>query len=98
MDTGWFRHGNTTAATFALAAELVGAGARPEVLHDRLFEDNSLPRLKLLGLVLDRLQQIGDNRIAYTEIRRDDYAATGTTPPDSEDLVTYTRSLAGVHG
>src|SRR5262245_6214381 len=26
MDTGWFRHGNTTPATFALAAELVRHG------------------------------------------------------------------------
>ena len=28
MDTGWFRHSNTTPATFALASELVAAGAR----------------------------------------------------------------------
>ena len=42
------------------------------------------------------LRLIGDNRIAYTEIRRGDYEATGATPPDSEDLVNYPRSLAGV--
>ncbi len=28
-DTGWFRHPNTTPATFALAAELTAAGANP---------------------------------------------------------------------
>jgi phosphoesterase RecJ-like protein len=96
MDTGWFRHSNTTPATFALASELTRAGARPEHLYDLLFERNSLPRLKLMGLVLDRLQVVGDNRVAYTEIRRDDYAATGASPQDSEDLVNFTRSLAGV--
>ncbi len=56
MDTGWFRHSNTSAATFTLASELVRAGARPNFIHDQLFENNPLPRLKLTGLVLERLQ------------------------------------------
>jgi phosphoesterase RecJ-like protein len=34
--------------------------------------------------------------VAYTEIRRSDYEATGATPQDTEDMVNYTRSLAGV--
>jgi phosphoesterase RecJ-like protein len=96
MDTGWFRHSNATAATFALAEQLVGAGARLTPLYERLFEDNSLPRLKLLGLVLDRLQVTYEGQVAYTEIRRTDYEATGALPQDTEDLVNYTRSLAGV--
>lgn len=96
MDTGWFRHSNTTPATFTLASELTRAGARPDHLYDLLFERNTLPRLKLMGLVLDRLQRIGNNRVAYTEIRRDDYVATGASPQDSEDLVNFTRSLVGV--
>src|SRR4029077_8422620 len=29
MDTGWFRHSNTTAPTFDLMAKLTRAGARP---------------------------------------------------------------------
>jgi phosphoesterase RecJ-like protein len=96
MDTGWFRHSNTTAATFDLAEKLVQAGARPEVLYERLFEDNTLPRLRLTGLVLERLQMTQGGRVAYTDIRRQDYETTGATPQDSEDLVNYTRSLAGV--
>jgi bifunctional oligoribonuclease and PAP phosphatase NrnA len=96
MDTGWFRHSNTSAATFALAGKLVAAGARPEVLYDLLFEQNTLGRLKLTGLVLDRLQVTCQGLVAYTEICRGDYEATGATPADSEDLVNFTRSLAGV--
>jgi phosphoesterase RecJ-like protein len=55
-----------------------------------------LPRLRLTGLVLDRLQTAENGRIAYTEIRKSDYAATGAVPQDTEDLVNFTRSLAGV--
>lgn len=96
MDTGWFRHGNTTPATFALAGDLTHAGARPDVLYDLLFEQNTLPRLKLTGLMLDRLQMACDGRVACTEIHRGDYEATGAVPQDSEDLVNFPRSLAGV--
>lgn len=96
MDTGWFRHTNTTPATFTLAADLVRAGARPTEAYESLFERSTLGRLKLMGLVLARLQTAHNGRVAYTEIRRDDYAATGATPQDSEDLVNYTRSLSGV--
>jgi phosphoesterase RecJ-like protein len=96
MDTGWFRHSNTGPATLTLAADLMRQGARPEILYQQLFEQNTLPRLKLTGLVLDRLQLIGHNQVAYTEIRRADYPATGALPSDSEDLVNYTLSVAGV--
>jgi phosphoesterase RecJ-like protein len=96
MDTGWFRHNNTTPSTFTLAAQLEAAGARPTEAYECLFEQNTLGRLRLTGLVLDRLRLAHGGRIAYTEIRRDDYEATGAMPQDSEDLINYTRSIAGV--
>jgi phosphoesterase RecJ-like protein len=96
MDTGWFRHSNTTPRTFLLASELVSAGARPDELYERLFEDNRLPRMKLLGLVLDRLRIAHDGQVAYSDIRLGDYATTGAMPQDTEDMVNFTRSLAGV--
>lgn len=96
MDTGWFRHNNTSSATFTLAADLVRAGARATEAYKCLFEQNTLSRLKLMGLVLARLQVTNSGRVAYTEIHRNDYASTGATPQDSEDLINYTRSLSGV--
>jgi phosphoesterase RecJ-like protein len=96
MDTGWFRHGNTSPATFTLAALLEQAGARPTEAYERLFEQNTLGRLKLAGLVLGRLQTAHQGRLAHTEIRHGDYEITGATPQDSEDLVNYTLSVAGV--
>jgi phosphoesterase RecJ-like protein len=96
MDTGWFQHGNTTAATFALVSALVQAGARPSYASDQLFKNNPLPRLKLTGVVLDRLQLTNGGQVAHTDVRLADYAATGAVPPDSEDLVNYTLSVAGV--
>ncbi len=95
MDTGWFRHRNTTPATLDLAARLVAAGARPTDAYEALFEQNTLGRLRLTGLVLSRLQVVHDGLVCFTEIHHDDYAATGSVPQDSEDLVNYTRSVVG---
>jgi bifunctional oligoribonuclease and PAP phosphatase NrnA len=95
-DTGWFRHSNTTAQTFGLSDKLVAAGARPTELYEHLYEHNSLARLRLVGLVLSRLQLTDDNRVAITFVQREDYQATGAQPQDTEELVNYPRSVAGV--
>jgi phosphoesterase RecJ-like protein len=96
MDTGWFHHSNTSAASLTLAAELVAAGARPEHLYQQLYDRNSLGRMKLTGLVLDRLTLHHGGRLATSRILRTDYEATGSKPPDTEDLVNYTLSVVGV--
>jgi phosphoesterase RecJ-like protein len=95
-DTGWFRHLNTTPATFALAEKLAQAGAQPTRLYDLIYENSTLPRLKLMGLVLSRMRTVAGGKIALTEIVLADYAATGATPQDTEDMVNFTRSVAGV--
>ncbi len=95
-DTGWFRHANTTAATFELAGELVKAGANPTPLYERLYEAAPLARLKLTGVALERLQTRANGRIAYTEVKLADYAATGAVPGDTEELINHPRSIEGV--
>jgi phosphoesterase RecJ-like protein len=94
-DTGWFRHKNTTARTFELANKLTQAGADPNYLYDAIYEQNTVARVNLLGLVLERMKVIENGAIAYSEVRRDDYAKTGAIPQDTEDAVQYTRSIAG---
>jgi phosphoesterase RecJ-like protein len=95
-DTGWFRHSNATAATFGLAEKLVAAGARPTELYEYLFEQSTLPRMKLMAAVLGRLQTVEEGKVALTYVQREDYQATGANPSDTEDLVNFTRSLVGV--
>ncbi|HJZ56836.1 MAG TPA: bifunctional oligoribonuclease/PAP phosphatase NrnA [Gemmataceae bacterium] len=95
-DTGWFRHPNTTPATFALCGEFVAAGADPTGLYERLYESAPLGRLKLTGVALERLQVRAGGRVAYTEIYLKDYAATGSVPGDTEDLINFPRSVEGV--
>ncbi len=96
LDTGWFRHPNTTAATFGLAEELVRRGADPTPLYEQLFECAPLGRLKLVGAALQRMQLRSGGRIAFTEVYLSDYTECGGVPGDTEDLINYPRSIDGV--
>ncbi|CAN5257293.1 DHHA1 domain-containing protein [soil metagenome] len=96
LDTGWFRHPNTTAATYALASELVKAGANPTPLYEQLFECAPLARLKLTGVALSRLQVVNNGLVAFTEVKLADYKECGAVPGDTEDLINYPRAIDGV--
>jgi len=95
-DTGWFRHSNTRPETFALAETLTRAGANPNALYDRLYEQNPLGKLRLAGRALERLRTDFNGHAAYTEIYLTDYDDTGSSPPDTEDLINYPRCVEGV--
>jgi phosphoesterase RecJ-like protein len=95
-DTGWFRHPNTTPATFALCGELVALGANPTQLYEQLYEAATLARFKLTAVALDRLATRAGGKVAFTEIRLADYAATGAVPGDTEDLINYPRGVENV--
>ena len=96
MDTGWFRHPNTSPQTLRTAAELVESGAEIDTIYRLLFEQNTLGRLKLMGETLSALQVVADGKIAYATVTREDLARTGAIPQDTEDLVDFTVSIAGV--
>ena len=95
-DTGWFRHSSMTPWTHELAGQLMAAGAPPTPIYEALFERNSLEGLRLRGRVLERLTTRAGGRIGYSEVRFRDYAETGASPHDTEDLVNYPRSIEGV--
>lgn len=94
-DTGWFRHPSTTKETFALASELVAAGARVTPIFEAIYETNTLPRLKLRSRALDRVTLAAENRIAYSWIRLADYQETGAVPSDTEDMINMFAGLDG---
>ncbi len=95
-DTGDFRFANTTAEAFEAAALLVREGARPETVSMWLHESKPEPSLRLLGAMLQTLERHDGGRIATAVLTRDMFAQAGAGPGDSEGLVDYPRSIAGV--
>ncbi len=94
-DTGWYRFPSTTGETMQIGAALIALGANPAALYERLYEQFSLPRMRLAGRALQRITPEFDGALAHTYVRWDDYQETGAVPPDTEDLVNECMRVAG---
>ncbi len=72
FDTGGFRYALTTPTTLEVGAHLVRAGARLDFVADRLFNNQSLPVLKLLGRALESLQLFCADQVAVAHLSHAD--------------------------
>jgi len=95
-DTGWFRFGNADSRIFRCAAELIDAGARPNLLYGKMYQNFSPQRLKLMIRMLERLELHFDGRLATQCIMRSDFDETGATGPDTENLIDECQRLTSV--
>ncbi len=94
-DTGWFRFSSTRSSTYRVAADLVDAGVRPDRLFSELYEQDTLSRVRLRGLILSRAVAERDGRLVHTYVLRDDFDTTGALPSDTEDVINQTLTIAG---
>jgi phosphoesterase RecJ-like protein len=95
-DTGGFRFANATADAFEAAATLVREGAKPETVSQWLHESRPEASLRLLGAMLATLELHEEGRIATAALSEEMFARCGAAPGDTEGLVDYPRSIAGV--
>ncbi len=95
-DTGGFRFSNSTPAAFEAAAALVREGASPEQVSKWLYESQPLAVVRLVGEMLQTLKIHENGRIATSRLTPDMFERVGAAPGDSEGLIDYTRSIAGV--
>jgi bifunctional oligoribonuclease and PAP phosphatase NrnA len=95
-DTGQFRFSSTTPETFEIARRLCECGAQPSVAAYELYECETFSKIKLLQNFLNSLTMEFDNRVCVGLIENGVYEETGATIDDSEGLVDYARSIAGV--
>lgn len=92
-DTGSFRYSNVTARTFTIAAALVAAGARPELVSEALYERRAPDALRWLGAALARVEVSADGRVGWLALPA---RAVPERIVESEELVNYPRSVASV--
>ena len=94
-DTGWFRFGSAGSVAYRAAAKLIDAGAKPAVIYRDLYEQDTLARMKLRGVILSRIANELDGRLAYTHASLADFQQTGALASDTEDVVNSLLNIAG---
>ena len=95
-DTGCFRYANTTAHTFAVAADCAKAGARVFELNQELFETNTLGRLRMQAWIVDNMQMIRGGEMAIVAIPLAVEQELGVTQDDMDNISSFPRTVAGV--
>ena len=93
-DTGGFCYGGTRASTFALAGELVEAGANPIRVAQDVYFSVATSKMLLLGAALTNLHREG--RLAWLWVTHQDMVRTCAAEEDCEGIVNYALSIAGI--
>lgn len=92
-DTGSFRYSNTSPAVHKMAARLIDMGVNPQVTYRRVYEQRTLPQVRLLGEILAGLSTEADGRIVHYTITQAMLERHGLARVDLEGIVDYTYLL-----
>ncbi|WP_136797863.1 MULTISPECIES: DHH family phosphoesterase [Desulfosediminicola] len=92
-DTGSFRYESTKPRTFRVVAELLERGVKPHEISQNLYDNVSLPRIKLLQQVLSTLAVYDGGQLAFVHVTQEMLEKSGATSHDVEGFINYPRSL-----
>ncbi|HEU5113702.1 MAG TPA: bifunctional oligoribonuclease/PAP phosphatase NrnA [Acidimicrobiia bacterium] len=90
-DTGRFQYANTTAPTLSLAARLVDAGARPEQISQKVYEEAPFGYLKAAGAALSRAILDSELSMVSTIITHQDLQDASVDWGDIDNLINTLR-------
>jgi len=93
-DTGSFCFLGTNERTFALAQELVRAGADPARIAQSVYFSNPTSKMRLLGHALTTLHR--DGSLAWMHVTNAQMELAEAREEDCEGLVNYALAIAGV--
>jgi len=96
-DTGSFRFPATTASVHLMIADLMGRGIDHTRIHEEVYDSWSESRMRFLGYVLiERMKVYRKYNAALITLSRKDMQLFNVQNGDTEGLVNYPLSIAGV--
>ncbi len=95
-DTGWFQFGNTDSRALRDSADLIDAGADAIELHQRIYQNYSTARFRLMVITLSRLQLHFSDRFATQYLLNKDFDETGAKRPDTENFIDECRRINSI--
>ena len=95
-DTGSFRFPSTTARTHQVVSKLIENGAQPHLINQKIYDTNSINRLRLLGTALKNLKKIDSTPVVYITLSQEELNQNKFKKGDTEGFVNYGLSLKGI--
>ena len=87
-ETKGFSNSKTDGTTFAIANELINAGAEYKICNTYILQQTTLARLRLKSLMLGNMKLENSAKDAVFHISENDFKATGTTMEDAQEIIS----------
>ncbi len=96
-DTGSFRYSSVTPALHRIIADILERGGiEPAPIHETIYDRKSMPGLRLLGRMLNRIRLRYDGQLGYSVVTQRMVEDTGASWDDKQGFVNYVLSIEGV--
>jgi phosphoesterase RecJ-like protein len=96
-DTGSFRFRSTTAHVHHIVADLIACGADNTLIHQLVYDDFSINRLRFLGhCLLNKLEVLPEYNTAIILITNEELEEFQVNTGDTEGIVNYALSISGI--
>ncbi len=95
-DSGGFKYPKTTGTTHRVVADLIDIGVNNSEIHNQLFDNSSMNRLKILGMALNNLVVLPEYKTAYITLSQDELDSANNQKGDTEGIVNYGLTIKGI--
>lgn len=95
-DTGSFKYQSTTSDTHRMAANLLESGLKTYPIHRILYEEQPISKIRLLSLVVQKMQLSSNNKIAWIVLTPNMISQANGTFQDVDGITEYLRTIENV--
>lgn len=96
-DTGSFRFPSVSARTHEIVAELIKAGLKHYIVHEQVFDTNTIDKLRLRGYAIaDKLELVTDSPVGIISLSKSELKKFNYQSGDTDGLVNTILSISGV--
>lgn len=95
-DTGGYKNSNINSSTFLISSRLMDLDIDIHKVIKKLIDTKTMAQFELMKLVVNRMELLLDNKVAFSYITFDDMKEAGAFTGDHEGLVDIGRSIENV--
>ncbi len=96
-DTGGFSFNSSDPSTFYAVSDLLKSGLDKDFIHDKIYNNYSYDRMRLLGYCLEKkMQYLPEYRTAFMSISKKELEEFNFQIGDTEGFVNYPLSIKGI--
>jgi len=96
FDTGSFKYSKTSSHTFEIAAALTSKGAKPVVVHQHLYESNSIENFELRSHILSSMEVFQDGKLIFMRLTPEMLKKTGAIFSEGEPSINLPLTIKNV--